>query len=114
MARGVRRRPSATGVVLVLGAKPLSGASLARARALAAAPVSGRLWLSRHRSAGGGGAGDGDQICGQHAQPDPALQAIGAVVRAALQAVDPLEHPDSPLDPCSPAIAPPEPARRPV
>src|SRR5918911_4559342 len=72
------------------------------------------MWIGRQaagwtrtspRRPAGGGAGDGDQVRGQHTPADPTLDPSGAVVRAARQPVLSLEHTDAPLDSRSPAIA---------
>src|SRR5436305_14464981 len=60
--------------------------------------------------AGGRGRGDGDEVGGQDAQADPALDAVAAVLGAAVEAVDPPQGTDAPFDAGAPAIAASEPA----
>src|SRR5205823_7992196 len=59
---------------------------------------------------GGRGTGDGDEVGGQDAQADPALQSVAAMVKAATEAVDAAEDADAAFDPGAPAIAASEPA----
>src|SRR3954451_7268026 len=59
---------------------------------------------------GGRGAGDGDEVGGQDAEADPALDTVAAMVGAAVEAVDPPQDTDAPFDAGAPAIAATEPA----
>src|SRR5215216_188081 len=63
-----------------------------------------------NRSSGGRGAGDGDQVGRQDPEADPALEPVGAMLRAAVESIGALEDADAALDAGPPAIAPPEPA----
>src|SRR3954469_21743935 len=59
---------------------------------------------------GGRGAGDGDEVGGQDAEADPALDTVAAMVGAAVEAVDPPQDTDAPCDAGAPARAATEPA----